>query len=260
MTPDQASVVLSLINSTETSLKSLAEMSGLSLFSFYQGAELRSLDLSNQDLTGMNFDRADIRFSDLSGSDYDAGAFNGSLIDDQQSWLQDEYEFYMVDVFNHPIDEILIFCKFRPGLIDHVFNEGATTYGDFATIAGVSENALRKARRGQVVAHETALRILGEIRELGDRQHVPYPTPHISAIMRQPIVEFLSGGINMPFRHVSRERLKELIKMRAEILSVRELIYPNSIRANWRDTPEFIEIMLDYYRGHRERLLGRNSD
>jgi hypothetical protein len=259
VTPDQASRVMALLASPERSLKELARLSGLDEFTFYQGADLTSLNLSGQNLEGLNFDRADLRFSEIENTSFDAGAFNGSTLDDRQNWLIDEFEFYARDVFEHPISDILIFCKFRPDVLDRITYEGVTTYGDFAQSAGVSENALRKARRGKVVAYETAYRILTAINDLNSRTGVPYPTPTIVRMMRQPVVAFLSGGINMPFKTVTRERLRNLVSMRHEIIEIRKLMNGGTDVTVWRDTPEFIESMLDYYRNHRNRMSAREE-
>jgi len=229
-------------------------MAGHDEYSFYRGANMTSLDLSGQDLKGMNFDKADFRFSNLDGVQFDRGAFNGSALDDRQRWLADEFEFNADDIPEHPIDEILIFCRFRPYAIEPVISESNVGYSSFAQDAGVSVNALRKARKGSVIAYETAYKIIKLIVSDASSALLSTTETHAGKILRQPFVQFLSGGTNLPFKHVSRDRLQELYRMRAEIVEIRRITYPTNGTPEWRDTPEFIENMLTWYRDHRARF------
>ncbi len=259
MNDDQANRVLAILESTERNLKALAALAGQDAFSFYRGADMTSLDLSGQDLRGMNFDKADFRFSDLSRVEFDQGAFNGSILDNQQAWLADEFEFYATDIFKHPIDEILIFCRFRPDVIEPVISESGIGYRNFAEDAGVSANALRKARKGSVVAYETAYKIIKLIDNHASRILGITHDPQSVKLLRQPFIEFLSGGTNLPFKHVSRDRLQELYRMRAEIVEIRRITYPQNGTPEWRDTPEFIDNMLVWYRDHRARFEAQEA-
>ncbi len=254
MNSDQAQRVLEILSSTDRTLKGLARLAGRDEFDFYRGADMMSLNLAGQDLTGMNFDKADLRFSNLDGVKFDKGAFNGSILDKNQNWLADEFEFYANDVMEHPITEILIFCRLRGDFLEPIIKELGHSYADFSGIAEVSSNALRKARNGAVIAHETALKIVFAIGRNISRTSLPVQDSIIPGMLRQPFVEFLSGGTNIPFKHVSRIRLHELYRMRAEIVAVRELIYPESTTENWRDTPEFMDQMISWYREHRTRI------
>lgn len=238
--------ILSMALSGERDLRTLACRSEYGVFDFYRGANLRGLDLTGQDLTDMNFDGADLRFSTIHNVKFDAGAFNGSVIDETQQWLVDEYEFYARDVFDHPNDEILVYCRIRVGALEDCLGAANINYKSFSDLATVSINALRKARNAGVIALETASKIFkaltvveAETNEIAARK--------ISNLVKQPSIQFLSGGINMPFKHVSRSRLKELIKMRAEITEIR------SERRDGheyivRDTPESLEWLVPYYR------------
>ncbi|WP_433910920.1 pentapeptide repeat-containing protein [Sphingomonas yabuuchiae] len=239
--------ILSMYLSDEKSLKSLARRTPYDEFEFYRGSHLVGLDLSNQDLTNMNFDGADIRFSNLSGSKFDPGAFNGAVRDSKQDWLIDEYEFYVDDVFNHPIDEVLIFCVVRPLFIGQILSELGIGYGDFSKLASVSTNALRKARNLGVIAHETAFKIFDTILKLTrDTQNIL--SQDTLSILKQPCVQFVSGGINAPFKHVSKRRLKDIIEMREFFVEIRTEVSGVDKSQIWRNTPEALEWIVKYYR------------
>lgn len=249
MTPDQAVRVLQIAESGETSLKALAHLTGLDPFNFYQGADLRELDLSGQDLTGLNFTRADLRFAIVDNISFDPGSFNGCDLDENQKWLADEYEFFSQDIVNHPSEEVLVFCRIRPEIIEKCIRELGVTYQDFSGGAGISSNALRKCRRGQVIAYETAKKVIEFIEAVtADIRSNDYSALICETFLRQPNFQLLSGGLNMPFKHVSRSRLREIVAMREEIKEIRALAFGHDPTKTWRETPEYIEHMIDYYR------------
>lgn len=249
MNDNQIRKVISLMHSNESSLKILAESVGCSPYDFFRGADLTTLDLSNQDLTGMNFDGADLRFAKLNGIKYDMGAFNGSLLDKEQAWIADQYEFYAQDIFEHNNEEILIFCRFRGETIEQAVRELVPNYRQMADEAGISGTALRKARRGEVVAYETAASILKTVKAMASQFDFLNNKLIARTVLRQPVVQFLSGGINQPFIHISRQRYKDLISMREEIKLIRQTLYRNN-NNNWRNTAESLEHMLGYYRAN----------
>lgn len=193
ITQDQWSIINRLLNSDSTSLKELAQLSGRDIFTFYNGASLVGLDLTGQDLIGLNFDKADLRSTKLDDIKFDAGAFNGSILDQEQNWLSDEFEFYLEDLRSFPKERMLIFIKIRPGIIDHVLKSAGVTFALFSTGANVSENALRKARKGSVVSIETALSVLNSLSSLSEEM-ARNGMPHFRDAMRQPLVQFVSGG------------------------------------------------------------------
>jgi hypothetical protein len=243
--------VLCLMTSESRSLAELAELAGCDKFTFYRAADLSGIDLSGQDLRGMNLYRANLLSSNLDGVLYDPGAFNGAVLDDKLSHLADNFEFHPQDVIRHPIKEILIFCRFRPGLIDKVVDALGVSFNAFAAAAGVSDNALRKVRRGNVVAYETALNIILKIEEeeiVSDLSR----SLEITNLLRQPYIDLVSGGINRPFRHVGRKRIAELSAMRGEIKEIRRELYSDQDTDTWRDTPEAIDLMINYYRQMRK--------
>lgn len=230
-------IALDIISSEVHELSYLAKLTGLDIFTFYRGADLSALDLSGQDLRGLNFEGADIRFSSLKHSMFDAGAFNGCVIDDGQSYLQDEYVFYFIDIASANINDILLFCKFRKGIVDDCISTMKLSYRAFSDLALVSENALRKARAGQIVALETAQNIVKFIINIFDSE--PERFSDIKQKIKQPSIEYLSGGNNGPFKHVSRELLDRMMEIRrARIAS-----NPNHPHISYRDTIEYLEIM-----------------
>lgn len=247
MRREQAASVLRLLLSDSKSLRELAEMTHLDPFGFYQGADLTAIDLSDQDLTGLNFNKADLRQTGLRSITYDPGAFNGSILDDgQRANLTAEFDFYAQDVFDHRNDEILIYCRFRPSTIEMAVEEVNASYKTFADLAEISSNALRKSRRGEVIAHETAVKVLNALSSLFKVLRRPELARVAEAALRQPVVEFVSGGINMPFVDVSRNRYRDLMAMRQEIVEIKAKLNPGI--TIWRDTPYYIETMLRHYR------------
>lgn len=242
--------VLELYLSEENSLKALAEKTPYDVFEFYRGANLRGLNLSGQDLSGMNFDGADLRFCKLDNVVFDAGAFNGSLLSPEQEWIKDQYEFYYDDIVDHPINEILIHCSFRPKIVEICLDVLNINYTNFSDMASVSSNALRKSRASGVIAHETAYKILTTIREMAN-QLPDGGKAYILSVFKQPFVQFLSGGINMPFKGISRARMKNLIDMRKEIVEIHKEKKGEDAHELWRNTPESLEWMLRYYRTYR---------
>lgn len=247
ITPSQIETILALLKSSESDLRRLAEMAGEDPFDFYRGAELRDLDLGNQDLSGMNFDKADIRFSRLDNSLFDPGAFNGSIINDNQKWLVDEFEFYSDDLSVHDNNEILIFCRFRPRIVENALEELDTSYSEMASASGISSGALRKCRRSEVVAFDTAYSLLRAIASMATKARLWMKPSPVAMLIRQPVFQFLSGGINAPFKNVTRDRYRELVSARAEIVAIRNELYPHR-RNDYRDTPESLDAMLEYYR------------
>ncbi|MDZ7280748.1 pentapeptide repeat-containing protein [Sphingomonas sanguinis] len=244
--------ILDLYLSDERSLKLLAEKTPYDKFNFYRGADLRGIDLSGQDLTGMNFEGADLRFSVLDNIVYDAGAFNGSILDPNQEWITDNYEYYYDDLINHPIDEILIYCSIRPNIVDLCLKALNINYTNFSSKAFISVNALRKSRSEGVIAHETAFKIFTTIKELSNNKPPNFKV-YIESLMKQPFVQFLSGGMNAPFKNISKSRMKNILDMRKEIVEIHKFANINQGSDAWRSTPESLEWLLQYYRTYYKR-------
>lgn len=234
---DSLAIADRILRSPSRSLKELAELSGRDVFSFYRGANLSRLDLASQDLTGLNFEGADIRFSNLSGAKFDTGALNGCLIDKSQYWVKDRFEFYFDDLNHHDDSEILFHYRLRPGLVDEYLSALEMTYRSFAKIASVSEGALRKARSEGALSYDTAHKVMKHIIDLangGDGLSIA-----MCQRLRQPHVQFLSHGINSPFRIVSREEYNGFCYMRRVLIE--DQISRGLEGKRWRDTPEYLE-------------------
>lgn len=241
--------VVSILESDASSIKKLAEISNREIFSFFRYADLTGLDLRGQDLTGLNFDHADLRFSKVGSARFDAGAFNLSYLDKSQAWLKDEFEFLFEDLISFPSEEILIFARIRPELVDLALQVLRINFVKFAGFANVSANALRKARNNGVVAIETARAILIKLNDLIPScvVHSAYLHDKVSKQLRQPIIQFLSGGNNGKFSHISRRKLEHLLILR-KLKVQRSLETGDTSYANYRDTPEYLE----QFEGHVE--------
>lgn len=85
--------VMEIITSEAHDLRSLASIPSEDIFDFYNGANLRDIDLRGQDLRGLNFGRADLRGAQLENVSFDPGAFNGAHIDQHYAKIMDEFEF-----------------------------------------------------------------------------------------------------------------------------------------------------------------------
>lgn len=234
--------VIDILNSKSHDLVYLAGVTGREIFRFYNGADLSGLDLSNQDLRGLNFDRSDIRFSNLENATFDSGAFNGSLTDDTQDWLKDEFEFYFNDLAEHDNNSILLFFRIREGMIDDLILRAGLSYREFSQHADVSTAALRKARNGGVVAHDTALRVARAYQSIGESiDDVSFS----KAATRQPFIQILSGGNNGRFYNVNRSDLDNIRYQKEIIDAIRVLRHPGS--KPYRDTPESLRFLFEYY-------------
>lgn len=230
-------IVTTLLCASTSGLKELAQASGLDTFDFYRGALLRGLDLSGQDLRGLNFDKADLRGSQLDNALFEAGSFNGSLIDAAYSDLQDKYVFYAEEVVRHPAKDILLFARFRDGFVENAVRGMGFHFQRFAELIGLGTNSLRKARLGDVIAIETAVKIVNGINKHGQNPLIG-DVAELS-LMRQPLVQLLSGGNNSRFKTVERDEYLELLAMRKAAVEFHE--HTRRTRHDrWRDTPEVL--------------------
>lgn len=203
-------IVERILKSDCHDLKSLAQLSGRSFFRFYNGANLSGLDLSDQDLRGLNFDGADIRFSTMKRIIFDDGAFNNAIVDKYQSFLKDEYYYNAGETLAFPSDQILLFARIRPQLVDKILALFGSNYQTFADFSKISVNALRKARNDKVISIETAQKIFRGI--LDERINFGDEIDSIVlSMIEQPCVMFLIGGNNEPFYPIQRDRIDKFI-------------------------------------------------
>jgi hypothetical protein len=152
--------VVEILKSDSHVLRDLVALTGRDRFRFFNGADLTGLDLSEQDLTGMNFDNADLRFSNLRLATHDPGCFNNSILDNDQHWLRDDFEFNATEIIQFPNEQLQAFVKMRPSIIDTIIGALGVKFDMFASRAELSLASLRKARQGKIVAVETAQSVL----------------------------------------------------------------------------------------------------
>lgn len=246
------SAVIDILTSESHDLYQLAALSGRPVFSFYNNSDLRNIDISGQDLRGLNFKNADLRSANLENVDFDDGAFNESILDSKHDWLTDKYEFSVDDLESYPIDQILVFCRMRSGIVDRFVSNARMTYSDFAGEAGISTAALRKCRNEAVVAFDTAKGVLKSAINIAS--HHSFDDDTTKNWLRLPNVEFLSGGINRPFVNVSRKRLRKLFAIRAFRIQDASRRYNQDV-STFRDTPEFLA-----YEEHRYDEIFQGPD
>ncbi|SEI86260.1 Pentapeptide repeat-containing protein [Sphingomonas sp. OV641] len=238
--------VVSMLKSDSHELQYLVKLSGRDAFRFFNGADLTGLDLSSQNLSGMNFDGADLRFSNLSSISFDPGCFNLSVLDRNQQWLRDEYEFNAEEIINFPARDLLVFVKFRAGLMDAIISMLGISLENFSVHAGISTSSLRKARANKVVAIETSQSIIAGCRKLffQDKRE---PLKKYISLIEQPCAALLVGGNNKPFETISHQRLEHLLLLRRLRLKDSELRHGGSVPAylQHRDTAEYLRYFED---------------
>lgn len=204
--------VLRLIESEEQSLVNLAVLAGVNPFDFYQGAKLVGLDLSNQDLRGLNFERADMRSTNLDNVKVDIGALNGCRIDHKYLSLKDEFDFFLDDICESFVDALYFFARFRTSTLEQCFNYAGVTYGRFCDDVNINAQTLRKARRSQMVSGDTAIAISRGMRDalmrIGNR-------PLFNEVLQPMIAIFSLSGDR--FTSIKRSSLNEVLTGLAQI-------------------------------------------
>jgi hypothetical protein len=231
--------VLEILFSESRSLKTLAYMSGYDPFEFYRSADLTNIDLSNQVLTGLNFDKADLTGSNLAGVSYDKGAFNNSILPDEAKLDVDEFDSYFQDLLEDDLGRVYIFAKIRGEVLDLIAQGLSLSYGDFAVKAGISAATLRKARRSEAVSIDTAQAIW---RSVKDTLFAPGFEEYASKA-RQPTICFLELKHSGGFRELRRESYLRALTTARKLYALRkERNYPEYVEY-WRDSPTG----LDFY-------------
>lgn len=208
--------VIETLMSEEDGLRVLAERSGFDPFRFYQGADLSGLDLSGQDLKGLNFERAILVESNLEGVSFDKGAFNGAVVSQEYANILDEFDFFMDDVFSANRFNLYYFGRFRNDNLERAISKSEMYYEDFASLARINPQTLRKARRGEIVSHETVTAICSAL--LDSWEQVGFDDLlGGDADLRQPFIQFLDLLPKGKFEHIPRLRFREVY--RSEIIS-----------------------------------------
>ncbi|MES3044659.1 hypothetical protein [Sphingomonas faeni] len=246
--------VMTTLLSDSHDLRFLAEHSGFDPLTFYQGADLTSLDLRGQDLQGLNFDSADIRFSQLNDIKFDRGAFNRSSISSDQAWAVDHYDLSASDILNHDSSSIFVFVQFRKGFVDKLFEIIAIPYSQFSGQADVSTVAIRKARKGSTVAFQTAHSIIKRFSDIvseSSPSDLPfYDVPRLRGLLTQPMAVFMSGGINGEFRPVALGKMKSLLGFKRYIDEQRNFTSSEGDSKWYRETPEGLLWFRQYYKDY----------
>lgn len=137
------------------SLRALAMVAGFEPFSFYRGADLRDLNLTNHDLVGLNFEGADLRGANLDNIHYTLGAFNGSKLSPKYFDLIDEFDCYLEDALTGIEFGLNFFGRMRAETLEAGIEYTRLTYGQFCARANINQLTLRRARRQQPVACTT---------------------------------------------------------------------------------------------------------
>jgi hypothetical protein len=229
--------VLELALSGESRVKTLAIMSGDDVFSFYEGASLVGLDLSGQDLTGLNFYSADLRRTVLDNVIYSRGAFNGAYLDQRFNNLQDEYEFTLAECADGLIQRIHFFGTFRPDALDAVLDVLAIKNADFANLAGISTATLRSARRSKRVSMETIKSINQAVLHCVAEATSPLGLIETSSFL-QPLIAFTYISASGWQRPLNRREVGWILRMMAA-LDTKTKRYENQSYA-WRENPGLI--------------------
>lgn len=238
--------VVDTLKSPSSSLRELAENSGFDVFSFYQKADLSGLDLSNQDLRGLNFSGANLKGSIGSNFEADEGAFNGGFTDsDDLSAYIDKFDCFLDDVLHSQAKFVYVFTQFRPGAIDESINVLRTTSQTIAEIAKLNVATVRKARRSQVVALESASAIAFAIKGL--LQKLRTAERQRTSIVRQPMISILELPYGSEFRPISRERYATVLELSAMVNTYRNKHRPPEHEYLFRDSPAMLSWISKYY-------------
>lgn len=237
---DKAEKVLEILENDSSSLKYLAYISGVDPFYFYRASDLTRLDLSDQDLKGLNFDQADLRMANLSRVDYDKGAFNNALMPLEFLSMTDSFDSYFDDLETEDIGRIYLFIRIREGLIDDIKKITKLQYSNLAEIAGISSATLRKARRGEAIALDTAKGISTIKAKFLDNME---GRRQVSDIFKQPCIQFLRMNYSGGFTQIGRADFFKYIEIARRIYARRTEDGPKPYLDNWRDGP----VMLDWY-------------
>ena len=161
---------LKILRSDKKSLKELAGISGVDVFRFFNHADLRNLDLSHQDLTGLNFFGVDFGNTRLDGISYDVGAFNGSKVLEKYSSLIDDFDFCLSDILDDLFKYLYVFVQIRPESLERTISTLRISYQGLANHSNINVGTLRKARRGEIIALETAQSVASSLLQIEDEK------------------------------------------------------------------------------------------
>ena len=182
--------VMKILTNESHELLTLAKISSVDVFEFYKGCDLKGVDLSYQDLRGLNFAHADLRGANLDAITFDLGAFNDSVVDEKYFDITDNFDFYVSDISDYPLNYMSILYKFRKGMMEELLSKLRIFYGDFANSAQTSTGTLRRIRDGQAIANETVFGVVAALKKLRDTIETDGKVANTKAlnILKQPCI------------------------------------------------------------------------
>lgn len=241
---------LEILRSEKKTLKTLAEISGLDVFRFFNHGDLRDLDLSHKDLTGLNFFGADFSNTKLDEISYDAGAFNGARLPEKYAILIDDFEFCLSDILDDLFRYVYVFVQFRTESLEKAITNLRVSYQSLAERSNINVSTLRKARRSEVVSLETAQSIASSLLEIEEEKstdvesqlnfNVEYKKRRKNIIM-QPMIKLIQFSNNDRFTTISSEYLKYFTDHKELIKSS---VYDGRTEPGYRFTPSVIASLL----------------
>lgn len=248
--------VMKILTSESQELKELAKFAGKSRIDFYQGADLRSLDLRGQDLRGLNFEKADLRGADLSDVIFDEGAFNGSKMDEEDDYLQDDYEFYVGDLDVKEFEFLFVFFKIRPELIEEFISATDMSYQSFAKNVGISAGTLVRVRKGEPVSYETLRNVVKIFPRIIQDWAVRGIFLRVREKISQPSIEVGTYNKDGNWVSLDRSRITEVFRKMDFVLESR---YGPEWRERsgadiWRSRPSTIEWAFGFYRKYPNHI------
>jgi transcriptional regulator with XRE-family HTH domain len=245
---DHLQTTLRILLSDTDGLRMLASYSGFDVFSFYEGADLRGVDLAGQDLQGLSFSDADLRGANLGGISYDLGAFNNSILSDRYSALRDEFDGYLEDALREPLKRVYIFARFRPVSFEETRLLLGLSYSDLARLSDLSHATVRKASKGLVVNLTTATSLAEAFRQVLSTKK---EEPENMSLLRQPMLEFLADEVKGGWSHISQEELIRITALSQRVTELRSRRGSRNVGDNylWRERPRVLEWLETFYSG-----------
>lgn len=245
MTRNPYDIVLEILLSGIETLKGSAELSGRDIFPFYREANLDSLDISGQDLTGLDFKGASLRGTNLQGATIDLGALNNSIIDEEFSYLQDDYDISVYDYGSIFSSEIYSYCLFRKEFLDKFMSYIGYSFTQFSDEAGISQSTLRKSRRGQPVMDTTCLAICRTIFDILDKY------PSLSELLPNNYLDMSNICIGhfrdgKKWERLSRREYSIILEKALEV-NERLSILRGVNYSDWNRSPDLINWQYNYF-------------
>jgi len=252
MTVNRFFNTIKILQSTSSSLRDLAELSGFDPSTFYDGADLRGLDISQQNLVGLNFQNADLRDANLEGIIVDDGAFNNANVDQKFDFLKDEFEFFISDILSEDLDYFHVFCRFRKFSLESAIELTKNSYKNFAHSSYISETTLRRARRGEVVSIDTAINICQFIKDATDKSasfsgSVNFISKYmVYSPIKQPFIQVLELNDGGGFSNIKKRDISELVETASHFFSLRGDDKSKNSPVIVRRPPEIVRILKEY--------------